>query len=150
MDPYVDLLRPLLFRLPADRAHDLAHAALGWPAPWQLLGRQVPAPTRAWRRVLRAATAGSPMASPLASIRTATASQPQHPRVRLLNPRLDHERGPGRATPGRAWGGSSASKASLTPSACPAGPRLQRDPTAAIAPGAVPLIANVCGFSRRS
>src|SRR3954471_4067878 len=44
MDPYVDLLRPLLFRLPADRAHDLAHAALEWPAPWELLGRQVPPP----------------------------------------------------------------------------------------------------------
>jgi dihydroorotate dehydrogenase len=42
MDPYTALLRPLLFRLPADRAHDLAHAALGWPAPWRLLGRQVP------------------------------------------------------------------------------------------------------------
>jgi len=33
------ILRPLLFALPADAAHDAAHAALSWPAPWRLLGR---------------------------------------------------------------------------------------------------------------
>jgi dihydroorotate dehydrogenase len=44
MDPYTRLLRPLLFRLPADRAHDLARAALGWPAPWRRMGRGRPPP----------------------------------------------------------------------------------------------------------
>jgi dihydroorotate dehydrogenase len=44
MNPYTALLRPLLFRLPADQAHDLAQAALGWPAPWRLLGCAVPPP----------------------------------------------------------------------------------------------------------
>ena len=44
MDPYTIFLRPFLFQLPADRAHDLAQAALGWPAPWRLLGRTVPPP----------------------------------------------------------------------------------------------------------
>lgn len=32
------LLRPLLFQLAPDRAHDLAQAALRWALPWQLLG----------------------------------------------------------------------------------------------------------------
>ena len=32
-------LRPALFRLPADRAHDLARLALRLPAPFRLLGR---------------------------------------------------------------------------------------------------------------
>ena len=31
------MLRPLLFRLPADTAHDLGKTALRWPAPWRLL-----------------------------------------------------------------------------------------------------------------
>jgi dihydroorotate dehydrogenase len=38
MDPYRDLLRPLLFRLPAERAHGLAALALRQPAPWRLIG----------------------------------------------------------------------------------------------------------------
>src|SRR5687768_3496203 len=32
-------LRPVLFQLSPDRSHALAHAALRWPAPWQLVGR---------------------------------------------------------------------------------------------------------------
>src|SRR5688500_7089154 len=38
MDPYLSIIRPLLFRLPADDAHRLAHAALRWPAMWRLVG----------------------------------------------------------------------------------------------------------------
>jgi dihydroorotate dehydrogenase len=38
MDAYARL-RPALFRLPADRAHDLARFALRFPAPFRLLGR---------------------------------------------------------------------------------------------------------------
>jgi dihydroorotate dehydrogenase len=38
MDAYARL-RPALFRLPADRAHDLARFALQFPAPFRLLGR---------------------------------------------------------------------------------------------------------------
>jgi dihydroorotate dehydrogenase len=34
---YSSLLRPLLFRMSADRAHDLGKAALRWPAPWRFL-----------------------------------------------------------------------------------------------------------------
>jgi len=37
MDGYTSILRPLLFRMPADTAHDLGRAALRWPAPWRLL-----------------------------------------------------------------------------------------------------------------
>ena len=37
MDVY-GWLRPALFRLPADRAHDLAHLALRLPLPFRLLG----------------------------------------------------------------------------------------------------------------
>ena len=42
MSLYERVLRPLLFRLPADRAHDLAHLALRWPHPWWLLSRVAP------------------------------------------------------------------------------------------------------------
>ena len=38
MDLYQRVVRPVLFRLPADRAHALAHLALRWPLPWRLLG----------------------------------------------------------------------------------------------------------------
>jgi dihydroorotate dehydrogenase (fumarate)/dihydroorotate dehydrogenase len=34
---YTAALRPLLFRLPADRAHALGQAALRWPLPWRLM-----------------------------------------------------------------------------------------------------------------
>src|SRR2546423_14859062 len=44
MNAYTHLLRPLLFQLPADRAHALAHAALSYTPPWDLLGRSLPAP----------------------------------------------------------------------------------------------------------
>jgi dihydroorotate dehydrogenase len=37
MDVYSSLLRPLLFRLPADAAHDLGRIALRSPAPWRLV-----------------------------------------------------------------------------------------------------------------
>ncbi|MBI4494997.1 MAG: dihydroorotate dehydrogenase 2 [Chloroflexi bacterium] len=38
MDLYTNLVRPALFRVPADTAHRLALAALRWPALWRLLG----------------------------------------------------------------------------------------------------------------
>ncbi len=38
MDPYTQLVRPVLFRVSADRAHALAQVALRWPLPWRLLG----------------------------------------------------------------------------------------------------------------
>jgi dihydroorotate dehydrogenase len=38
MELYRGLLRPLLFRLPAERAHGLAALALRQPAPWRLIG----------------------------------------------------------------------------------------------------------------
>src|SRR4051794_7727834 len=38
MDPYLFLIRPLLFRLSGDRAHRLAQLALRWPPPWRLVG----------------------------------------------------------------------------------------------------------------
>lgn len=44
MTVYGSMVRPLLFRLPADRAHDLAQAAFAWTLPWKLLGRQVESP----------------------------------------------------------------------------------------------------------
>lgn len=34
---YRHLLRPLLFKLSADRSHSLAQAAMRWPLPWQVL-----------------------------------------------------------------------------------------------------------------
>jgi dihydroorotate dehydrogenase len=37
MDGYTSILRPLLFRVPADTAHDLGRLALRWPGPWRLL-----------------------------------------------------------------------------------------------------------------
>ncbi len=39
MSLYRSFLRPLLFRLSADRAHELARLALGVPALWKVLGR---------------------------------------------------------------------------------------------------------------
>ncbi|HEY7067408.1 MAG TPA: dihydroorotate dehydrogenase 2 [Chloroflexota bacterium] len=44
MSLYSSILRPWLFRLPADQAHDLARAALAWPAPWRLVARGLPSP----------------------------------------------------------------------------------------------------------
>jgi dihydroorotate dehydrogenase (fumarate)/dihydroorotate dehydrogenase len=41
---YERALRPLLFRLPADRAHDLAHLALRWPMPWRLVAQRATPP----------------------------------------------------------------------------------------------------------
>src|SRR5689334_21467399 len=41
---YARILRPLLFRLSADRAHDLAHFALRAPAVWRLLAAPPPDP----------------------------------------------------------------------------------------------------------
>jgi dihydroorotate dehydrogenase len=38
VDLYTRLIRPLLFRLSADRANNLSHEALRWPILWQLLG----------------------------------------------------------------------------------------------------------------
>ncbi|MBI4493096.1 MAG: dihydroorotate dehydrogenase 2 [Chloroflexi bacterium] len=38
MDPYLTFLRPVLFRMSADRAHRLAHLALRWSWPWRLIG----------------------------------------------------------------------------------------------------------------
>lgn len=38
MTLYESVLRPLLFRLPPDRAHDLAHAALKAPLLWRAIG----------------------------------------------------------------------------------------------------------------
>jgi dihydroorotate dehydrogenase (fumarate)/dihydroorotate dehydrogenase len=42
MGLYNPLVRSLLFRLRPDTTHALAHAALRWPLPWQLLGRAAP------------------------------------------------------------------------------------------------------------
>ena len=55
------LLRPALFRLPADRAHDLARLALRVPAPFRRLGRSLQV------RDSRLATtvAGIPLTSPI-------------------------------------------------------------------------------------
>ena len=39
MNNYRNVLAPLLFALSADRSHALAHAALRWTLPWQLLSR---------------------------------------------------------------------------------------------------------------
>jgi dihydroorotate dehydrogenase len=44
VEVYTSLLRPLLFRLPADSAHELAKAALGSVAPWRILARFGPTP----------------------------------------------------------------------------------------------------------
>lgn len=44
MNAYTHLLRPLLFQMPADRAHALAHTALSLTGPWSLLGQSLPAP----------------------------------------------------------------------------------------------------------
>ncbi len=44
MNAYTHLLRPLLFRVPADHAHALAHTALSWSRPWEVLGRSLAAP----------------------------------------------------------------------------------------------------------
>ena len=41
---YERILRPLLFRLSADQAHDLAHFALRWAYPWQLRASPRPDP----------------------------------------------------------------------------------------------------------
>jgi dihydroorotate dehydrogenase len=38
MDPYPSLVRPLLFGLSADAAHDVGRLALRWRTPWRLLG----------------------------------------------------------------------------------------------------------------
>jgi dihydroorotate dehydrogenase len=38
MTLYTGLLRPLLFALPPDVTHTIAHAALRWPWPWRMLG----------------------------------------------------------------------------------------------------------------
>ena len=46
MDPYTTLLRPLLFRLPADTAHEIGRQALRWRAPWKVLGGAPPADER--------------------------------------------------------------------------------------------------------
>ena len=48
MNAYTHLLRPLLFQLPADRAHALAHTALNCASPWDLLGRSLPGPRHGW------------------------------------------------------------------------------------------------------
>ncbi|HLG70616.1 MAG TPA: dihydroorotate dehydrogenase 2 [Chloroflexota bacterium] len=47
MDPYVDVLRPLLFRLNPDDVHALARLALKWPATWRLLAGPPPPETLA-------------------------------------------------------------------------------------------------------
>ncbi len=59
-DLYSALLRPLLFRLPADWSHDLARLALRWPVAWRLLAGR-------WRpdSSLRTELAGIPLASPI-------------------------------------------------------------------------------------
>lgn len=61
VDPYGSLLRPLLFRLSPDRAHDLAHAALHWPAVWRLLGSA----TRRVDRRLETSLGGLRLSSPV-------------------------------------------------------------------------------------
>lgn len=58
---YESVLRPLLFRLSPDAAHDLAHAALRVPALWQVLG----APGRVVDRRLETDVAGLPLANPI-------------------------------------------------------------------------------------
>jgi dihydroorotate dehydrogenase len=60
MDVY-GWLRPALFRLPADRAHDLAHLALRLPLPFRLLGPSA----RAGDRRLATDLAGIPLANPV-------------------------------------------------------------------------------------
>jgi dihydroorotate dehydrogenase len=57
---YASLVRPVLFRLPADTAHDLGRLALRSPAPWRLLGGPPPADPR-----LATDLAGLPLASPI-------------------------------------------------------------------------------------
>jgi dihydroorotate dehydrogenase len=57
---YASLVRPLLFRLPADTAHDLGRLALRSPTPWRLLGGPPPADAR-----LATSLAGLPLASPI-------------------------------------------------------------------------------------
>jgi dihydroorotate dehydrogenase (fumarate)/dihydroorotate dehydrogenase len=37
MNLYRSVIGPALFKLPADRGHDLAHRALAWPPPWRAL-----------------------------------------------------------------------------------------------------------------
>lgn len=60
MDPYAALLRPLLFRLPADTAHDLGRLALRSPIPWRILGGAPPADPR-----LATELAGLSLVSPI-------------------------------------------------------------------------------------
>ncbi|MBI4491578.1 MAG: hypothetical protein HY690_02150 [Chloroflexi bacterium] len=61
MNAYRALIRPLLFRLSADRAHALAHQALRWELPWRVLepALQVTDPR------LRVAVAGIPLENPV-------------------------------------------------------------------------------------
>jgi len=42
MTVYSSVLRPLLFRLPADTAHDVGRLALRWRTPWRLVGGSPP------------------------------------------------------------------------------------------------------------
>src|ERR1700738_4064153 len=58
---YESLLRPLLFRLSPDAAHELARAALRWPALWQVLG----AAGRVVDRRLETDLAGLKLANPI-------------------------------------------------------------------------------------
>jgi dihydroorotate dehydrogenase len=46
MDGYTSLVRPALFRLPADTAHDLGRIGLRWRTPWRLLAGEAPADPR--------------------------------------------------------------------------------------------------------
>lgn len=60
MDTYTTVLRPLLFRLSADRAHSLARLALRWPALWRIFGAGAEHDPR-----LRTRVAGLELATPI-------------------------------------------------------------------------------------
>jgi dihydroorotate dehydrogenase len=59
MSLYPTLVRPLLFQLSSDRAHDLAQWGFRWPPPWRIIGRRVRDPR------LRTSVAGIPLENPV-------------------------------------------------------------------------------------
>src|SRR5919198_147556 len=59
MGPYRSVAKPLLFALPPEAAHRLAHRLLGLPLPWERIGRAVHDPA------LRVRLAGIELANPI-------------------------------------------------------------------------------------
>jgi dihydroorotate dehydrogenase len=65
MDLYASMIRPLLFRLSADRAHDLARLALRVPAVWPMVGAAQRRAAGTDEQRLATDLAGIPLRSPI-------------------------------------------------------------------------------------